>query len=76
MVVTDGDAARAFLDSIGFRCRARRGPARVILAVDATIELLHTPDIDECLDSSASKQQFWAAFNSAPGNDEPPPTER
>ena len=38
------------------------GTAGEIQQWTPTIELLHTPDIDECLDSSASKQQFWAAF--------------
>ena len=63
MVVAMGDDARAFLDSIRFPLSvAGEAPAGEIQQWTPTIELLHTPDIDECLDSSASKQQFWAAF--------------
>lgn len=63
MVVAMGDDARAFLDSIKFPLAvAGEAPAGEIQRWTPTIELLHTPDIDECLDSSTSKQQFWAAF--------------
>jgi uracil-DNA glycosylase family 4 len=63
MVVAMGDEARAFLDSIRFPLSvACEAPAGEIQQWTPTIELLHTPDIDQCLDSSASKQQFWAAF--------------
>ena len=63
MVVAMGDAARTFLDSIEFPLSVPgEAPLGEIQQWTPTIELLHTPDIDECLDSSASKQQFWAAF--------------
>ena len=63
MIVAMGDAAHAFLDSIGFPLSvASDGTAGEIQQWTPTIELLPTPDIDECLDSSQSKQAFWAAF--------------
>ena len=27
-----------------------------------TIEVLHTPDVDDSLDDAAAKQEFWSAF--------------
>jgi len=63
MIVAMGDAAHAFLDSIEFPLAvAGDGTAGEIQQWTPTIELLPTPDIDECLDSSQSKQAFWAAF--------------
>jgi uracil-DNA glycosylase len=63
MIVSMGDAAHAFLDSIEFPLSvAGDGTAGEIQQWTPTIELLPTPDIDECLDSSQSKQAFWAAF--------------
>ena len=63
MIVAMGDAAHAFLDSIEFPLSvAGDGTAGEIQQWTPTIELLPTPDIDECLDSSQSKQAFWAAF--------------
>jgi uracil-DNA glycosylase len=63
MVVAMGDRARAFLDSIEFPLSAPSdAPEGEIRQWTPTIELLATPDIDECLDSSDSKQRFWAAF--------------
>jgi uracil-DNA glycosylase family 4 len=63
VVVTMGDAARAFLDSIEFPLSVPgEAAAGELQQWTPTIELLNTPDIDECLDSSSSKQQFWAAF--------------
>jgi uracil-DNA glycosylase family 4 len=63
IVVTMGDAARSFLESIAF-------PLSVPLAAGVgvverwtpTIEALHTPDVDESLDGARSKQEFWSAF--------------
>ncbi len=63
MIVAMGETARAFLDSIEFPLSvAGDGTAGEIRQWTPTIELLATPDIDECLDSSQSKQDFWAAF--------------
>ena len=63
MIVAMGDAAHAFLDSIEIPLSvAGDGTAGEIQQWTPTIELLPTPDIDECLDSSQSKQAFWAAF--------------
>jgi len=63
MVVAMGDAALAFLNSIEFPLSVPgEAAAGEIQKWTPTIELLQTPDIDECLDSAESKQQFWAAF--------------
>jgi uracil-DNA glycosylase family 4 len=63
MIVAMGDEARAFLDSIEFPLSAPSGGELAeIRQWTPTIELLATPDIDQCLDSSQSKQAFWAAF--------------
>jgi uracil-DNA glycosylase family 4 len=63
MIVAMGESARAFLDSIDFPLSASSdGAVGEIRQWTPTIELLETPDIDECLDSSDSKQRFWAAF--------------
>jgi uracil-DNA glycosylase family 4 len=63
MVVAMGDAARAFLDSLAFPLSVpSEAPLGEIQRWTPTIELLTTPDIDECLDDSGSKQRFWATF--------------
>jgi uracil-DNA glycosylase family 4 len=63
MIVAMGEGAREFLDSIAFPLAAPcEGAVGEIQRWTPTIELLATPDIDECLDSSDSKQRFWAAF--------------
>jgi hypothetical protein len=63
MIVAMGDEARAFLDSIEFPLSVPSGgELGEIRQWTPTIELLATPDIDQCLDSSQSKQAFWAAF--------------
>ena len=61
-----GDTARAFLDSIEFPLSVPgEAPAGEIEQWTPTIELLHTPDIDECLDSSASKTTILAGVQGA-----------
>jgi uracil-DNA glycosylase family 4 len=63
MIVAMGEPARAFLDSIEFPLSVPSdGVPGEIQQWTPTIELLPTPDIDDCLDSSKSKQDFWAAF--------------
>jgi uracil-DNA glycosylase family 4 len=63
IVVTLGDDARAFLDSIAFPLSSPcDAPVGQIGRFTPTIETLAVPDIDRCLDDSASKQAFWDAF--------------
>lgn len=63
IVVTLGSDARAFLDSISFPLSSPcDGPVGQISRFTPTIETLAVPDIDRCLDDSASKQAFWDAF--------------
>jgi uracil-DNA glycosylase len=63
IVVTLGDDARAFLDSIAFPLADPcEGAVGEITRFTPTIETLAVPDIDRCLDDSASKQAFWDAF--------------
>jgi uracil-DNA glycosylase len=63
IVVTLGDEARAFLNSIDFPLSAPcEGEVGAIARFTPTIETLAVPDIDRCLDDAASKQAFWDAF--------------
>jgi uracil-DNA glycosylase len=63
IVVTLGDDARAFLDSIEFPLSvSSTGELGSVARFTPTIETLAVPDIDRCLDDSASKQAFWDAF--------------
>ena len=63
IVVTLGEDARAFLDSIAFPLSSPcDSPIGAIGRFTPTIETLAVPDIDRCLDDSASKQAFWDAF--------------
>jgi uracil-DNA glycosylase len=63
IVVTLGDEARAFLNSIDFPLSAPcEGEIGAIARFTPTIETLAVPDIDRCLDDAASKQAFWDAF--------------
>ncbi len=63
ILVTCGEEARAFVDALAFPlaapCTAAVGE---IARFTPTIETLAVPDIDRCLDDSASKQAFWDAF--------------
>jgi uracil-DNA glycosylase len=63
IVVTLGEDARTFLDSIEFPlavpCSDEVG---AVARFTPTIETLAVPDIDRCLDDSTSKQAFWDAF--------------
>ena len=63
VVVTLGDEARAFLDSLSFPLASGcDAPIGEIARFTPTIETLAVPDIDRCLDDAASKQAFWDAF--------------
>ncbi|HEY3764636.1 MAG TPA: uracil-DNA glycosylase family protein [Gaiellales bacterium] len=63
IVVTLGVEAREFLDSIAFPLSVPCGETvGEICRFTPTIETLSVPDIDRCLDDSASKQAFWDAF--------------
>ena len=63
IVVTLGDDARAYLDAISFPLAGPcTGAIGEITRWTPTIETLAVPDIDRCLDDSASKQAFWDAF--------------
>jgi len=63
VLVTCGEDARAFVDSLHFPLAAAcEGPVGQIGRFTPTIETLAVPDIDRCLDDSASKQAFWDAF--------------
>jgi uracil-DNA glycosylase family 4 len=63
IVVTMGDEARAFLDSIAFPLSVPSTAAvGEVARWTPTIELLHTPDVDDSLDDERRKQEFWAAF--------------
>jgi uracil-DNA glycosylase len=63
IVVTLGDEALAFLNSIEFPLAVPcEGEIGAIARFTPTIETLAVPDIDRCLDDAASKQAFWDAF--------------
>jgi uracil-DNA glycosylase family 4 len=63
ILVTCGEDARAFVDSLAFPLAAPcTGTVGEIARFTPTIETLAVPDIDRCLDDSASKQAFWDAF--------------
>jgi uracil-DNA glycosylase len=63
IVVTMGDRALETLNEVGVPLsrplEARPGE---IQELTPTISALHTPDIDESLDSDSSKRAFWSAF--------------
>jgi len=63
IVVTLGDGARDFLNSIDFPLSVPcEGEIGAVTRFTPTIETLAVPDIDRCLDDSASKLAFWDAF--------------
>jgi uracil-DNA glycosylase len=63
ILVTCGEDARAFVDALAFPLAAPcTGAVGEIARFTPTIETLAVPDIDRCLDDSASKQAFWDAF--------------
>jgi uracil-DNA glycosylase len=63
ILVTCGEEARAFVDALAFPLAAPcTGAVGEIARFTPTIETLAVPDIDRCLDDSASKQAFWDAF--------------
>jgi uracil-DNA glycosylase family 4 len=63
VLVTCGEEARAFVDELAFPLAAPcTGAVGEIARFTPTIETLAVPDIDRCLDDSASKQAFWDAF--------------
>jgi uracil-DNA glycosylase len=63
IVVTLGDEAREFLDSLGFPLAAAcDGPPGEVHRWTPTIDWLAVPDIDRCLDDARSKQAFWDGF--------------
>jgi uracil-DNA glycosylase family 4 len=63
ILVTCGEDARAFVDALAFPLAAPcTGTVGEIARFTPTIETLAVPDIDRCLDDSASKQAFWDAF--------------
>ena len=63
IVVTMGDATRTFLDSIAFPLSVPlQAQPGTVERWTPTIEVLHTPDVDESLDDAGAKQEFWSAF--------------
>ena len=66
LVVTMGEDTREFLDSVRFPLSVpANGPRGEISRWTPTIEVLAVPDIDQSLNDSEAKQEFWTAFRVA-----------
>jgi uracil-DNA glycosylase family 4 len=63
IVIAMGDRALDTLDELDVPlARPIDETVGKIQPLTPTIDLLHTPDIDESLDSEESKREFWSAF--------------
>ena len=63
IVVTMGEPALDFVNSLQFPLSGRvANSVGALQRFTPTIELLAVPDIDDSLNESAAKREFWAAF--------------
>jgi uracil-DNA glycosylase len=63
MIVAMGAPALETLGEVGVPlARPLQAQEGVVQSLTPTIDVLHTPDIDDSLDSEDSKRAFWSAF--------------
>jgi uracil-DNA glycosylase len=63
MVVVMGERALETLNEVGVPlARPIEAKPGEVQSLTPTIDALYAPDIDESLDSEASKREFWSAF--------------
>ena len=63
MIVAMGVPALETLGEVGVpMARPLQAKEGVVQSLTPTIDVLHTPDIDDSLDSEDSKRAFWSAF--------------
>jgi uracil-DNA glycosylase len=65
IIVVMGEQALSFVNSLEFPLAGRvESTVGSVQRFTPTIDLLAVPDIDDSLNESASKREFWAAFKS------------